>query len=124
MQVRAARVVAVSALVAVVTSMVMTCVPGSMSMHAGQAAPCAAVHDHQPVMSAGFGSDCCVHHQPSLTAAKLDLRHSALQQLASAESLVPSVVGATSFADRNQAPPGLASTVGPPIYITLSTLRV
>ena len=34
------------------------------------------------------------------------------------------LVAATAVARRAETPPGLTSTLGPPVYITLSTLRV
>lgn len=123
MQIRAARIVALWVVVAVVASAVVTCVPDTMSM-ALQMPSCTG--DERPCVSSGVAMDCCTHPVPSLTAAKTDLlkapvRH-ASQWLASIAPvvLVPPAISVVS----TESPPGLNRTLGPPIYIVISTLRI
>jgi hypothetical protein len=71
-------------------------------------------------------TDCCTHHDPSLTAAKADLLHSPSQQTSSwLPWLAPAGAASTTLSViTGESPPELTSTLGRPTYIALSALRV
>lgn len=123
MRVWAAKLAAVGVIVAVVSSAVLTCVPGAMPVHEAPMSACASMRQAGAGLSADVATNCCVRHELFLTAARIDLRQVPLRSLASGESAM-STVAATAVALRAETPPGLTSTLGPPLYITLSTLRV
>ena len=115
--------------VAVMTSAVTTCVPGAMQMQASGVVSCASMagmDDEHPCVSARAATDCCTHHQPSLTSAKADLLKSPLQPQSSWLAwIAPAVIVPTNLSIiAAESPPELISTLGPPAYIVLSTLRV
>ena len=86
----------------------------------------AGMDDEQsPVLSA-IATDCCVYHAPSLTVAKSGLLQAPLQQASPWLAWMPPVVVVpTTLANVTaESPPELISTLGPPTYIVLSTLRV
>lgn len=124
MRVWAAKLAAVGMIVAVVSSAVLTCVPGAMSVHEAPMSACASMHEAEAELSADVATNCCVQHELFLTSARIDLRQVPLRSLASSESVMSVTVAATAVAQRAETPPGLTSTLGPPVYITLSTLRV
>lgn len=128
MRIRAAGVMAVGVIVAVVASAVTTCVPGAMEMQASHVASCAdmaGMEDEQPCVSSDVATDCCTHHVPSLTSAKADLLKSPLQHVSSWLAWIAPVVIVTKLSIITaESPPELISTLGPPAYIVLSTLRV
>lgn len=75
---------AVCVIMAVVASAVMTCVPGAMQMQASEMASCADIagmDDEQSGVSSAATTDCCTHHDPSLTVAKADLLKTPLQHV-------------------------------------------
>lgn len=109
--------------VAVVSSAVLTCVPDAMS-NAIAMPGCGGMHEAGARLSAELATNCCVRHEPFLTVARVDLRQAPLRRLASAASVSSCAVVATRVAQRAQTPPGLTSTLGPPVYITLATLRI
>src|SRR5712692_514235 len=129
MRIRGAAVVADWVIVAVVASAVTTCVPGAMEMQASQVASCAGMagmDDRQPCVSSAVATDCCTHHEPSLTSAKADLLKSPLQHVSSWLAwIAPVVIVSTKLSIITaESPPELISPLGPPAYIVLSTLRV
>jgi len=120
---------AVWVIVAVAASAVTTCVPVAMQMHASQVASCAGMagmDDAQPWVSSDVATDCCTRHEPSLTSAKADLLKSPLQHVSSWLAwIAPVVIAPTKLSIITaESPPELISTLGPPAYIVLSTLRV
>lgn len=120
---------AVWVIVAVVASAVMTCVPGAMQMQASQMPSCAdmaGMDDEQPCVSSDVATDCCTHHEPSLTAAKADLLKTPLQHVSPWLAwIAPVVIVPTTLSIITaESQPELISTLGPPTYIVLSTLRV
>ena len=124
MRVWAAKLAAAGVIVAVVSSAVLTCVPGAMSVHDAPMSACASMRQAGGGLSADVATNCCVRHELFLTAARIDLRQVPFRSLASGESVMSPTVAATAVARRAETPPGLTSTLGPPVYITLSTLRV
>ena len=124
MRVWAAKLAAVGMIVAVVSSAVLTCVPGAMSVHEAPMSACANMHEAGAGLSADGATNCCVRHELFLTAARIELRQVPFRSLGSGESVMPAAVAAMGVAQRAETPPGLTSTLGPPVYITLSTLRV
>lgn len=120
----AAKLATVCVIMAVVSSAVLTCVPGAMSVHEAPMSACASMHEAGAGLSADVATNCCVRHDLFLTAARIDLRQVPLRSLASGESVMSTTVAATAVAQRAETPPGLTSTLGPPVYIALSTLRV
>jgi hypothetical protein len=123
-----ARIMAGWIVVAVAASAVMTCTPGAMRADATPMASCAGMHDqqHRPGVSSDAVPDCCVHHTLSLTAAKPDLQRHSLQPASPWPAwIAPVVIAPTSRSVlAAETPPGLISSLGPPTYIALSTLRV
>lgn len=125
MRIRAAGVVALWVIAAVVASAVTTCVPGAMQMPASEMASCAGMDDEQPSVSSDVATDCCTHHEPSLTVAKADLQKSPLHHVSPWLTWIAVViVSKTISVITAESPPELISTLGPPTYIVLSTLRV
>ena len=135
MRIRAAGIMATWVIVAFSVSTVMTCVPGSMRAQTTDAETemLSCMHDEQPSVSSGptASSDaavgCCTHHEPSLTAAKADLLRAPVQQVLPWLAWIPpaTVVRTAALGLRTaESPPELISTLGPPTYIVLSTLRV
>lgn len=126
MRTRAAGVVALWVIAAVVASAVTTCVPGAMQMQTSQMASCAGMDDEQPSVSSDGATDCCTHHEPSLTAAKAHLVKTPAQQASPwlAWMAPIAIVPTTLSIITAESPPDLISTLGPPTYIVLSTLRV
>jgi hypothetical protein len=123
MPVRVAQFAAMWVMIAVVSSAVLTCIPGAMSVQAMHMPACAGMHEQGSAISADLPADCCVRHELSLTAAKIDLRQVPLERLACAAWVVPTFAP-TALARRAETSPGLTSTLGPPVYITLSALRI
>jgi len=130
MRTRAAKVMAVWVIAAVAASAITTCVPGAMQEPASAAATSCAdmagMNDEQPCVSSDVATDCCTHHLPSLTSAKADLLKSPLQHVSSWLAwIAPVVIVSTKLSIITaESPPELISTLGPPAYIVLSTLRV
>jgi hypothetical protein len=120
---------AVCVIIAVVASAVTTCVPGAMNMRAFQAASCAGMagmDDDQPCVSSAPATDCCTHHEPSLTSGKADVLKAPLQHASPWLAWLAPVVNVptTGSIITGESPPEVISTLGPPTYIVLSTLRV
>jgi hypothetical protein len=125
MRVDVARLVAVWLIVAVAVSAVMTCVPGVMHAEAMHMPSCAAMADHQPGMSADVAMDCCAHHVPSLTPAKLEVLTAPVQSPTPRFASIVRLVAPPKLSlESGAAPLDLISPVSPPAYIVLSTLRV
>lgn len=123
MRIRAARMIAGWMIVTVVASAVMTCIPGAMHMQASQMPSCASMDDDSPCIWSDVATDCCTHHDPTLTSAKADLLKGPLQLVL--PWLPPAVIVPTSPSlTRAESRHHPISTVGPPTYIALSTLRV
>jgi hypothetical protein len=98
-------------------------------MHASQMTSCAGMagmDDEQPCVSSGMAMDCCTHHEPSLTAVKADLLKTPLQHVSPWLAWIAPVMIApmTQSMITAESPPELTSTLGPPTYIVLSTLRI
>ena len=127
-RIRAGQILTVWVMSAVVASAVTTCVPGSMQEQVSQVTSCAdmaGMNDEQPGVSPDAATDCCTHHLPSLTSAKTDLLKSPLQQTSSWLAwIAPVAIVPTTLSITAESPPELISTLGPPTYIVLSTLRV
>lgn len=126
MPVRLAKLAAVCVMVAVISSAAMTCVPGSMRTAAMRMPACSDMgsSDRAPAVTGDLATACCVRHEPALTAAKIDLHRVLLDRVALIAPLVAPMASVTVFTHHAPQPPGLASTLGPPAYITLSTLRI
>lgn len=128
MRIRMVGVLAVLMTTAVITSAVVTCVPGGMAMP--QMSSCMDASDQpsdQPCVSSGMALNCCTSPAPSLTAARADLvkaptRH-VLPWLTSMVALT-ALTTAFSVTSTLESPPSLTTSLGPPTYIVLSTLRV
>jgi hypothetical protein len=72
-----------------------------------------------PALAVNPATDCCVRHEPTLTVSKIDLAQIPLVRIG---WIAPSAtVAALSHL---AATPHLKSAAGPPVYITLSILRV
>ena len=115
--------------VAVMTSTVTICVPGAMQMQVSQVVSCSGMvgmDAEQPCVSSDVATDCCTHHQPSLTSAKADLLKNPLKHQSSwLVWIAPVVIVSTNPSIITaESPPELISTIDPPAYIVLSTLRV
>ena len=125
-RIRPARIMALWVIVAVAASAVMTCVPGGMQMLASQTPSCGSMNDEQPCVASDVPTDCCTHHELSVTVAKADLLKSPLHHVSPwLSSIGPAViVPATLAIITAESPPELTSTLGRPTYIVLSTLRV
>jgi hypothetical protein len=129
MRIRVAGVVALWVIAAVVASAVTTCVPGAMQMLASQTPSCAAMagmDDEQPCVSSAAATDCCTHHEPSLSAAKADLLKTPRQHVSPWLAwIAPVVIVPTRLSIvTGESPPELTSAFGPPACFLLSTLRV
>jgi hypothetical protein len=129
MRIRAARVTTVWIIAAVVASAVATCVPGAMDLQASRGTACAGMAgmgDDESRVSSALPSDCCTHHEPSLTSSKADLLNSPQQDTSSWVAwLAPVTIVPTKLSIITaESPPELISTLGPPTYIVLSTLRI
>lgn len=127
MRKRVAGIIAAWLIGAVAASAVTTCVPGAMQMQASQVDSCAdmaGMDPEQPCVS-GVATDCCTHHEPSLTTAKADLLKAPLQLSPWLAWIAPVVIVPTTLSVITaESPPELISPFGPPTYIALSTLRV
>jgi hypothetical protein len=124
---RVARIIVVwAAIVAVGVSAVMTCVPGVMQMQASRMPSCADMDHEQPRVALDAATNCCTHHDPSLTAAKADVQKSPIHDLSPWFVWIAPVMNVrTTLASlKAESPPDLPSALGPPTYIVLSTLRV
>lgn len=124
MPVRLQKLAAMWVMTAVVSSAMLTCIPGAMSAHARTMPACAAgMHEQGGSLSADLASNCCVRHDPSLIAAKTGLGRVSLYVAPSfelpASAFVPSAP--TTHIDTS---PAARSSIGPSVYITLSTLRI
>ncbi len=97
-----------------------------MRVNPSQMLSCAGMDDEQPGVSTDLPTDCCTHHELSLTAAKADLLQTRLQHVSPWLTWIAPVVivPATLSSVSAESPPDLISTLGPPTYILLSTLRV
>lgn len=124
MRIRAAGVVALWVMMAVVASAVVTCVPGAMLMQASRMPSCTG--DQELCVSSGVAMDCCTNSEPSLTAAKADLLKAPVRHVLPWLTSTASVVIVTTALSivSTESPPELTTAVGLPTYIILSTLRI
>lgn len=120
---RLAKFAAAWVVVAVTCSTTLTCLPGSMHMPPTSMPGCAAMHGDGPSLSGDPAVPCCVRHELSLTPVQLDLHVSRLVPRGSIESPASGAASLTVLR-RARSVPRLSSTSGPPVYISLSTLRV
>ncbi len=111
-------------IVGVITSTMATCVAGAMTSQDKQMASCGGGHDG--CVSSGDPANCCKYSDPQLMPAKVDLlqapvRH-VLQWLTPVHAgvIAPAAVSIASTG----SPPDLATALGPPTYIVLSTLLI
>jgi hypothetical protein len=120
---RLAKFAAAWVVVAVTCSTVLTCLPGSMRLAPTSMPGCPAMHGDGPSVSADPAAPCCVRHELSLAPAHVDLHVARLVPLEPVES---SASGAASLSLLRGARSvlRLSPTSGPPVYISLSTLRV
>lgn len=117
------KIATVWVIVAVVTSAVLTCVPGAMSLHATSMPGCTAMHEPGAAPSWDSSTTCCVQHEPALIAAKTELSRTSLQAVSPVASTA-NAFARFELARHLEPGQGASSAVGPPAFITRSVLRI
>lgn len=122
MQFRAAGIVALWIIVAVVTSTAGTCAPGVMQSR--QMASC--MGNGQACLSSAAATDCCTQLEPRLAVAKVDVSKSSVRSVVHWFTPITPVtlVSATSTIFNTGSLPDLIATFGPPRYITFGTFLI
>lgn len=125
MRIRAAGLVALWVIVALVTSAAAICVPGAMAMHASQMPQCTS-HEHPSFSFDVSPMDCCAEIAPQLAVSKVEiLAAPARSVLLWFTPITPAdLVFIPSSVLSTGSPPGLSTALNRPAYIAFSTLLI
>ena len=125
MRIRAAGIVALWVIAAVVTSAVATCIPGSMTMPASQMTPCTG-HPQPRVSFTTVPMDCCAEIAPQVAVSKVEILKAPARSVLlwfTPTTSVPLVFIPSSVLPTG-SPPDLTTALNPPAYIAFSTLLI